>query len=220
MKNHNSQFLFVLLFFATLIACKDGNNKSSETKHTVLITQPNKINGTYNLSTQRKEGDGDTYITSRNPSVINHELELKISKNEEDKYVVELKDFTIQVPAPICSFVYNTRVDTTRYVSNSFGVITFEKEKQEQLNKVLKHYKKLKGNQFLFERTSDGNFKLLSGKISWEDYKNKVDLRHGDPIQELKMYMSPDYLTMVLNQTFNYAEGDFISNTTKKNKTL
>ncbi|MDO6675010.1 hypothetical protein Q4517_05555 [Tenacibaculum sp. 1_MG-2023] len=213
MKSFINQLLPLLLLFTTVITCKDVNNKSNEAKNTISVSQLNTIKGNYTLTIERKEGTGETYISSYNPSIINHELNLEIAKNKTNRYTVKLNEFSIQVPSPICTFVYDSRIDTTGNTKGSFGKVYFKKEKQEKLNKWLAHYKKLKDTQFLFERTADGTFKFLSGEIPWKDYKNKVNLRHGDPILELKTYINPKYLTMVLNQTFNYAEGRLTPNT-------
>lgn len=210
MKKYTTQIIYLLLVITafTFTACKE--DKKSDT---ITITRANDINGNYTLTLERKEGTGSEYITSHNPSVINHEMELAISKNGENKYKVELKEFSIQLPAPMCTFVYDTRADTTGNTGGPFGLVTFKKEKQEQLNELLEHYRKLRGSSFLFERNTDGTFKFTSGGVAWEDYKNDLKMRTEDPEEELKKYINSDYLGTVLNETFNYAEGEFTQNT-------
>ncbi|WP_339700625.1 hypothetical protein [uncultured Marixanthomonas sp.] len=206
-KKNTVQLVCLSLFFL-FGACKDG--KTGNEQKTISITQPNDLSGTYILHIEQKNGTGSEFITSHNPSVINQEVEIELLKNKDNTYNVELKQFSIAVPTAIYNVVYNTFLDTTYIEGESFSA-TFEKEKQDKIDTLFSTYKKLQGHTFLYERTEEGNFMYASGKVDWEAYDKDLSLRE-DPQAEFKKYITPHYLTMVLNESFNYTEGNYILN--------
>ncbi|PVW14779.1 hypothetical protein [Marixanthomonas spongiae] len=204
----NTIQLVCLALFLLFGACKDG--KTDEEQRTISITQQKDLSGTYILQIEQKKGTGSEFITSHNPSVINQEIEIELLKNKNNTYNVELKQFSIAAPTAIYDVVYNTFLDTTYVEGKSFSA-TFEKEKQEKIDTLFSTYKKLQGHNFLYERTGEGNFIYTSGKVDWAAYDNDLRLRE-DPQAEFKKYIIPDYLTMLLNESFNYTEGKYILN--------
>lgn len=202
-------FQVVYLSILMLVsACNDG--ASDKENETISITQTNDLSGTYVLAIERKEGTGSTFITSHNPSKIHHEVEIAISKTQDSSYSVELKEFSIAAPTAIYNVIYNTSLDTTRIVGQSFSA-EFEKEKQEKIDALFAKYKQLIGSIFLFDRTENGGLRYTSGTITWSDYKNDFQLKE-DPQAELKKYISPAYLALILNSAFNYTEGEYTIN--------